>query len=69
MKKTRATAEIFCTAFEALRPSEKQAVIQRLLEDKALRQDVLDLATISSRKGEAARPLRQVLLGSRQRRL
>jgi len=42
--KTQATGEVFWTAFQALRPVEKQAVLERLLKDKALRQDLQDLA-------------------------
>jgi hypothetical protein len=59
MTETQATGEAFWTAFQALRPVEKQAVFERLLKDKALRQDLQDLATIASRKDEPARPLRK----------
>lgn len=58
MTKAQATGEAFWTAFQALRPVEKHAVLQRLLKDEALRQDLLDLATIASRKSEPARSLR-----------
>ncbi len=68
MTKTQATGEVFWTAFQALRPVEKQAVLERLLQDKALRQDLQDLATIASRKGEPARPLRKYLEDSHRRR-
>ena len=68
MTKTEATAEEFWTAFEALRPADKEAVLQRLLQDAALREDLLDLATIARRKKEPARPLRKFLEGPRQRR-
>ncbi len=68
MNKTPAMAEVFWTAFDALRPMEKQAVPRRLLQDEALRQDLLDLATIASRKSEPAHPLRKYLAGQRQRR-
>ncbi len=64
----QATGEVFWTAFQALRPVEKQAVLERLLKDKTLRQDLQDLATIASRKNEPARPLRKYLKDSRRRR-
>ena len=67
MTKTQATGEVFWTAFQALRPVEKQAVLERLLKDKALRQDLQDLATIANRKGEPARPLRNYLEDSHRR--
>lgn len=68
MTKTQATGKVFWTAFQALGPVEKQAVLERLLQDEVLRRDLLDLATIASRKSEPARPLRSYLEGSRRRR-
>ncbi len=68
MTKTQATAEVFWTAFEALRPVDKQAVLRRMLQDASLRRDLLDLATIESRASEPARPLSKYLEGRRQRR-
>jgi hypothetical protein len=67
MTKTQAIGEVFWTAFQALRPVEKQAVLERLLQDKALRQDLQDLATIASRKNEPARPFRKYLNDSHRR--
>jgi hypothetical protein len=67
MTKTQAMAEVFWTAFEALRPVDKQAVLRRMLQDEALRQDLLDLATIASRVSEPARPLSKYLERLRQR--
>jgi len=67
MTKTQATGEVFWTAFQALRPVEKQAVLERLLQDKELRRNLQDLATIASRKNEPARPLRKYLEDSRRR--
>ena len=67
MTKTQATGEVFWTAFQALQPVEKQAVLERLLQDKELRRNLQDLATIASRKNEPARPLRKYLEDSRRR--
>ncbi len=66
MTRTDATAEVFWTAFRVLPRKEQQAVLQRLLKDKALRQDLIDLAIIESRRREPARPLRQYLTDSRR---
>lgn len=59
MTRTEATAEVFWTAFRVLPRKEQQAVLERLLKDKTLRQDLIDLAIIESRRREPARPLRE----------
>jgi hypothetical protein len=58
MSKTEATAEVFWTAFQVLPQNERQAVITRMLRNRQLRRDLMDLAVIESRKAEPARPLR-----------
>lgn len=60
MTKTQATAEIFWTAFQVLSRKEQEAVLQRILKDKSLREDLIDLAIIESRRAEPARPLRDI---------
>ncbi len=65
MTKSQATAEVFWTAFRSLPRQEKLAVLRRLLDDKALRRDLQDLATIVERKNEPARPLSEYVKGSR----
>ncbi len=67
LTKLEATAEVFWTAFKGLPRKEQQAVLQRVLRDKELRQDLLDLAVIDSRRTEAARPLRDYVKDSRRR--
>lgn len=66
MTKAQATAEVFWTAFEALRPTDKQAVLRRMLQDESLRQDLLDLTTIASRASQPSRTLSKYLQGRRQ---
>jgi hypothetical protein len=61
MSAAQATAEVFWTAFRSLPVDQRQAVLRRLVEDDALRQDLLDLATIAERRREPARPLRKYL--------
>jgi hypothetical protein len=65
MTKTEATAEVFWTAFRSLSPRERQAVIERMLEDRDLRRDLQDLSLIDRRRSESARPFRAYLEGSR----
>jgi len=61
MTKTEATAEVFWTAFNALLPEEKRAVVQRIVRDENLRRDLMDLALIEERRNEPERPLREYL--------
>jgi len=53
----QATAEVFWTAFRALRKKEKQAVIEKLLGDKEFMEDLIDLAIIEQRRKEPSRSL------------
>ena len=66
MTPTQATAEVFWTAFRGLPRKEQQAVLKRMLKDTALRQDLIDLAIIESRRTERARPFREYLVESRR---
>jgi hypothetical protein len=66
MTELEATAEVFWTALKALPRKEQQAVLRRVLQDKKLRSDMMDLALIEERRVEPARPLRDVLAGSRR---
>ena len=66
MTKTQATAEVFWTAFQVLPQKEQEAVLRRILKDKTLREDLIDLAIIESRRAEPARPLRQYLEETRR---
>ena len=61
MAKIEATAESFWTAFTVLPVEEKQAVIQRIINDEELRHDLMDLAIIEERRNESGRPLREYL--------
>ncbi len=52
MTQSQATAEVFYTAFEALKKSEREAFINRLIEDETLAKDLLYAAVIEKRKTE-----------------
>ena len=52
MTQSQATVEVFYTAFRALKKSEREAFINRLLEDEALAEDLRYAAVIEKRKSE-----------------
>jgi len=59
MTGSQATAEIFLTALKALPKREQNAVLAGIAQDKALREDLLDLTLIAKRRGESSRPYRK----------
>jgi hypothetical protein len=61
MSATEATAEVFVTAFKALKPKVRDAVLQKLVEDSELREDLADRLLLEARRGQPREPLRDVL--------
>lgn len=61
MTATEATAEIFWIAFRALPKKEKDAVIEKFLEEQEFLEDLIDLAIIEQRKTEPSRSLDEYL--------
>ena len=61
MTKIEATAEVFWTAFKALPKKEQDAIVIRLVQDRKLREDLIDIAIAMERKDEPTRPLADVL--------
>lgn len=61
MTETEAAAEAFYSAFKALPKEERDAVLVRLARDRAVAQDLLDLALIEERRDEPSRPFREYL--------
>ena len=57
----RETADTVYATFRTLKKSEREAVIERLLQDRQFREDLLDIATIEQRRVEPGRPLREYL--------
>ena len=51
-----AKADVFLTALKALPKEERDTVLLRIATDKALAQDLADLALIETRKEEVKRP-------------
>lgn len=61
MSATEATAEIFVTAFRALKRKERNAVWQKLVTDAALAEDLADSLALEARRDQPHAPLRDVL--------
>jgi hypothetical protein len=57
----RETADTVYATIRRLKKSEREAVIERLLQDRQFREDLLDIATIEQRRGQTGRPLRDYL--------
>jgi hypothetical protein len=57
----RETADTVYATFRTLKKSEREAVIERLLQDRQFREDLLDIATIEQRRAGPGRPLREYL--------
>lgn len=52
MTRSQATVEVFWTAFQAMKKSEKDAFIAKLLQDKKFADDLRLAVTIHKRKKE-----------------
>jgi hypothetical protein len=67
MKATESKAEVYLMALYSLSRGEREAVINRLLDDPELREDILDLAVIRQRDGEPSRPFSEYLSQHREK--
>ena len=61
MSATEATAEIFVTAFKALKPKQRAAVLQKLVADAELADDLADTLALEARRHQSHTPLRAAL--------
>lgn len=61
MTQTQATAEIFWTAFRALKKKDRDAVMNRLIQDEELREDLRYSIIIEERKKESMISLKEYL--------
>ena len=52
MTQHQATAEVFWTAFQAMKPTEREAFIGKLMKDKNLAADLRYASVIEKRKNE-----------------
>jgi len=46
VRANQATAEVFFTAFKALKNKEREAFLEKIISDRELREDLIDLALI-----------------------
>ncbi len=67
MTVVEATSNVFLTAFRALPKKQKEAVVEKLLNDKEFREDLVDIVLIEQRKKEPSRSLAEYLLEKRKR--
>lgn len=63
MPNAEALAEVFLTALRSLPKAGRDRILLGLVKDRALRRDLMDLATIEERKNEPSRPFRDYLKG------
>ncbi len=50
MQSSQATAEVFFTAFKALKSKEKEAFLEKMISDSKLRNNLIDIALIEKAK-------------------
>lgn len=68
MKTSQATAEIFFTAFKALKSAEREAFIEKIISDPQLREDLIDIALIEKAKKVKGKPVSAREYFSRRRK-
>jgi hypothetical protein len=68
MNAAQATAEVFWTAFQALSKSEREAFLEKLFNDHALKEDLIDLTLLEQRAEEPSRSLTDYLASRNQER-
>ncbi len=61
MSAVEATAEVFVTAFKSLKPRQREAVLERMLEDKDISSDIADTLELEARRHQPRQPFRQVM--------
>ncbi len=50
MQTNQAIAEVFFTAFKALKTNEQEAFLEKVISDPELREDIIDIALIEEAK-------------------
>ena len=61
MSAIEATAEIFFTAFKALKRPQRTAVLERMLADEQLSEDIADTLALEARRHQPRQSFRQAL--------
>ncbi len=67
MKAAESRAEIYLMALQSLSKHEREIIFSRLLEDEKIREDIIDLVTIYTRKKEPSRPFKQYLMNEKNK--
>jgi len=63
-----ATSEVFWTAFRALPKKQRQAVVEKLLQDKEFVEDLIDAVVLEQRREEPSRSLNEYLADREKKR-
>lgn len=53
----QATAEVFYTAFKALKSEEREAFFEKIMGDKKTREDLIDIALIEHARKVKGKPI------------
>jgi len=61
MSAAEATDEIFIRAFKALKPKERDAVLERMFADSAIAEDLADALLLEKRRRQPRERFREVL--------
>ena len=61
MSAIEATAEVFFTAFKALKRPQREAVLERMLADEQLSEDLADTLALEARRHQPRQSFRQAL--------
>ncbi|HEV2436849.1 MAG TPA: hypothetical protein VG077_12690 [Verrucomicrobiae bacterium] len=61
MSVNEATAEVFVTAFKSLKPRQREAVLERMLEDKDISANIADTLELEARRHQPRQPFRQMM--------
>ncbi|MBI2957859.1 MAG: hypothetical protein HYY32_03360 [Chloroflexi bacterium] len=67
MKVVESRAEVYFIALKSLTRAEREAVIDRIMDDAELQEDIADIALIRRRSGESTRDFRECLAGKKRR--
>ena len=61
MSAAEATAEVFVTAFKSLKPRQREAVLERMLEDEDISSNIADTLKLEARRHQPRQPFRQAM--------
>ncbi len=61
MRSGGATAEVFLTAFKTLSRKEQDIFLSKVVKDRKLREDLIDIAIAEGRSRDKSRPFRAFL--------